>query len=87
MSVNAAQIHYCDRCGASHICLAVFRYYDPLPAEWLNIDNYGELCPSCAREFRKFATDFLGDKVPKQWDARNFLLKEMNYNGKANDNQ
>jgi hypothetical protein len=45
-----------------------FGIYEETPKTWLYIDSHHELCPECAIEFRSFATEFFGDKVPKEWD-------------------
>ena len=64
MAVRETKIIICDRCGHEEDSA----YSLSLAKHWLNIPNYGDLCPACAKEFRAFTTEFLGKKCPKRWD-------------------
>lgn len=65
MSTIPVSQNICDRCGYA----VLVGKYEPIPPpKWLYIQGFGDLCPSCASEFRSFATKFFDDKVPDEWD-------------------
>ena len=63
----------CDRCGTSHFCkkigeiatdggYTVYDEFEPTPPEWMWEPEIGYLCPECAKTFKTFIKDFMGDK-------------------------
>ena len=64
MATRETKVITCDRCG-TEVELGLGGTYLP---HWLKLAEYGDLCPTCAKKFREFATEFFDDTCPKRWD-------------------
>lgn len=64
MMKRTMQLLICDRCGFEEDITLSRK-----PGKyWLELEDFGDLCPKCAKEFRVFTTGFFGDRCPKYWD-------------------
>ena len=41
--------------------------FEKLPEDWLYENEFGYLCPECAREFKTFMTNFFNGEVAPCW--------------------
>ena len=77
MSTKSGKQITCNRCGQTVFLEHVervstdggygsFDVYEKAE-EWLYITEIGDLCPSCAVEFKRFVTNFMGGRVAPVW--------------------
>lgn len=64
MSVREVKIVECDRCSAK-VEIGLCDY--DTPEKWLYVQGCGDLCETCAHQFKTFAMDFFDGKVPDEW--------------------
>lgn len=62
----------CNRCGHEIFLKLTARSsagdeYEKLPEGWLYDGHFGDLCPSCAYDFKYFVSSFMNGKVTSQW--------------------
>lgn len=75
MSQNLGKLITCDRCGR----IIFLKYtglkdcgfrdqdeFESVPREWMHQEQFGDLCPSCAKEFQIFCRDFF-PSVAASW--------------------